>query len=801
MACDRHATIMKLNSLFIWSLFGAVSNFKLSFSFQIPLNRQSLLSGHRFKHHLYHQPYSSWCFERSPYPTRRTVAAVVMLHPSPSAFSKTVNRRISCLFATNSRQNSTGKGNNKAHRNNVTSNNQNDAMDFSTKNRSKELKRLASIMNMEDGEQLKELLRGQRSKMNHGDDKRVAYIDWLLEDNNNNNTSTTKNKKKRPRNSSTEGLPTKNDDDDDNVMEVKDDTDVQEKKQMGKDLKNSDPTQKKKKKKAAVVRPRRKSAITTTNVQEETSHCDQEENAESTVLDPSLLSDAQFKDVAIHANTKKALEKVLKLQSLTEVQSKSLGPAMAGTDILARARTGTGKTLAFLIPALERLLANKDYNPGKSVGVLVISPTRELASQIGDQAEKLITFHSGLSCQVMYGGTKMGRDVTTLNKNLPSFLIATPGRLLDHMENTKLQNGKKFGYDIMRQTQILVLDEADRLLDMGFRNEINKIMTFLPKKDKRQTLLFSATVPKELKSIIAENMKENFQEVDCIRNADDASNAENHTNLLVQQTFAILPSLDQQVTAVVQLIQKEMKSDPKHKIVVFFPTARMVQYFAEFFNVGLGMDVIELHSKKTQGYRNKASEKFRQAKTGVLFTSDVSARGVDYPDVTRVIQFGLPESREQYIHRLGRTGRAGKEGQGILVLAPFEKKFLGELKDIDITENKQVTNLISDDNVADTKLSESIVKVLSRIRSGDAKLTVSAEQCYQSYIGYYNGHLKRTTLRSKHTLVETANAFAKTMGLKEQPGLTKRAVSKMGLRDVKNIRIVSEAEVRAKKRT
>jgi ATP-dependent RNA helicase MSS116 len=651
-------------------------------------------------------------------------------------------------------------------------------MDFSSKNRSKELKRLASIMNIDNGEKLNELLRGQRSKMNN-DAKKAGYIDWLL-----GNGDDAPTNKKRPRNSSTAEM-------------LRDDTKVQDT-PMGNDhLKNHDPS----KKKRTVIRPRKPGMITTKLV-EETDRNQKETDPsmdESMVLDPSLLSNVQFKDVAIHANTKKALAQVLKLQSMTEVQSKAFGPAMAGTDILARARTGTGKTLAFLIPALERLFVNQDYKPGKSVGVLVISPTRELASQIGDQAQKLITFHDGFSCQVMYGGTKMGRDVTALNKRLPSVLIATPGRLLDHMENTKLQNGKKFGYDVMRETKILVLDEADRLLDMGFRSEIKKILTFLPIKDKRQTLLFSATVPKELKAIIAENMKTNFQEVDCIRNTDDSSNPENHTNILVKQTFAILPSLDKQVTAVVQLIQEEMKSDPKHKIVVFFPTARMVQYFAEFFNVGLGIEVIELHSKKNQGYRNKASDKFRRAKTGILFTSDVSARGVDYPDVTRVIQFGLPESREQYIHRLGRTGRAGKEGQGILVLAPFEEKFLHELRDIEITENEKVTKLISDDSTYDAKLLESILKVLSRIRSGDARLTLCAEQCYQSYIGYYNGHLKRTTLKSKQKLVETANAFAKTMGLKEQPVLTKKAVSKMGLRDVKNIRIISEAELRTKK--
>eukprot|EP00557_Chaetoceros_sp_GSL56_P011415 CAMPEP_0176480306 /NCGR_PEP_ID=MMETSP0200_2-20121128/2206_1 /TAXON_ID=947934 /ORGANISM="Chaetoceros sp., Strain GSL56" /LENGTH=797 /DNA_ID=CAMNT_0017876415 /DNA_START=164 /DNA_END=2557 /DNA_ORIENTATION=+ len=795
---------MKHNSIFLWSFFGAVQQFKLSFSFQTATTRQrqALLSGYnRFKYH--QQQYYSSCLlplllEQSCNPITAATATAAIVMPPPS-FSKTVSRRLTCLFATTDRQQSQSQSQsqNESQSQNDQDRQQHQGIrDFSSKNRFRELKRLASIMKIDDGQKLNELLRNQRSKMNKNDEK-AGYIDWLLDGSGGDTMSTNK---KRPRKSSQ----------DDKLQSTKDDAlqadtmKQQEQKQIESDLKNNDPSKKKKKK--TVVRPRKPvmtTTTTTTEVLEESGgqEDDPSMDASPVVFDSTLLSDLQFKDMSIHSNTKKALAEVLKVQTMTEVQSKAFGPAIAGTDILARARTGTGKTLAFLIPALERLLANKDNKPGKSsVGVLVISPTRELASQIGDQAEKLITYHSGFSCQVMYGGTKMGRDITALNKHLPSFLIATPGRLLDHMENTKLHNGKTFGYDVMRDTQIVVLDEADRLLDMGFRNEIKKIMNFLPMKEKRQTLLFSATVPKELKAIIAENMKKDFQEIDCIRNTDnDASNPENHTNILVQQTYAILPNLDKQVTAVVQLVQKEMKSDPKHKIVVFFPTARMVQYFAEFFNVGLGIQVIELHSKKNQGYRNKASDKFRQAKTGVLFTSDVSARGVDYPDVTRVIQFGLPESREQYIHRLGRTGRAGKEGQGILVLAPFEQKFLQELDNIEITENKDVTNLISSDDITDKKQSESILKVLSRIRSGDAKLTICAEQCYQSYIGYYNGNIKRTTLKSKQNLVETANVFAKVMGLKEQPGLTKKAVSKMGLKGVNNIRIISEADLRAKK--
>jgi ATP-dependent RNA helicase MSS116 len=176
----------------------------------------------------------------------------------------------------------------------------------------------------------------------------------------------------------------------------------------------------------------------------------------------------------------------------------------------------------------------------------------------------------------------------------------------------------------MRETPILVLDETDRLLDMGFRREIDKIMKYLPKKEHRQTLLFSATVPKELKQIMSENMRKDFVEADCIHEEDSGQ----HTNAQVEQSHVVLPSMDRYVSSVVEIVQQAMNEDPEdHKIVVFFPTARMVGFFADFFNVGLGREVIEIHSKKSQSYRTKASDKFRKAKRGVLFTSDVSARG------------------------------------------------------------------------------------------------------------------------------------------------------------------------------
>ena len=637
--------------------------------------------------------------------------------------------------------------------------------DYSTKNRSKELKRLASTLEM-DVKQVKELLTNQRSKMNN-DEEKAKYVDWILAKDDDKG-------QKRQRNPS-------------------DATTSEEKKMDDADTKMASSSLAPKKKRAArPVRPEGKKMPEDMDVDNSDPAA-----AAARSVDPSLLSKLKFKDMPLNALTKKALAETLKLETMTEIQSRTFTEAAGGTDVLGRARTGTGKTLAFLIPALECLLQNPNFTPGKNVGVLIISPTRELAGQIGDQAQKLITFHKDLSCQVVYGGTSMGKDVNAFNKRIPTFLIATPGRLLDHLDNTKLNNGKKFGYDVMRDTPILVLDEADRLLEMGFRQEIKKIMAYLPKKDKRQTLLFSATVPQELKAIMGENMNSDYVEVDCIHDGGNNPDGGAHTNSLVKQTYTVLPRLQDQVTAVVKLVQDQMRSDPDHKVVVFFPTARMVGYYAEFFNLGLGIEVIEIHSKKSQGYRDKASAKFRAAKRGILFTSDVSARGVDYPDVTAVLQFGIPESREQYIHRLGRTGRAGKEGQGILVLAPFEAGFVKELTNIEISENKEASNLIG--GPTDPKVAQSIERVLARIKSGDAKLTLSAEQSYQAFLGYYRGHMKRTTIRTKDDLVDTANSLARIMGLKEQPGLTKKAIGKMGLKGIKNLKIISEADVKAKK--
>jgi len=498
----------------------------------------------------------------------------------------------------------------------------------------------------------------------------------------------------------------------------------------------------------------------------------------SSSKDSSLLTNVEFSNRSdIHPASKRALTEVLGITSMTEIQSKTYAAALSGKDVLGRARTGTGKTVAFLLPAIERVA-----HEGSDARILVISPTRELAMQIGDEAEKLLTFHRSMSVQVVYGGTKVTRDISRLQKQLPTVIVATPGRLKDLLKTASV-GGRRFS-DIMSSTSVVVLDETDQLLDMGFRREIQEILKFLPRPEKRQTLLFSATIPKELKDIMAQTMKRDYVEVDCIRDGNDGE-ASTQTHIHVKQSHAVIPSMGQYVSSVVRVVKEAIKdgdTKKKNKIIVFFPTARMVSFFADIFNEVIKEPVMELHSKKSQGYRNRVSGEFREAASGLLFTSDVSARGVDYPGVSHVVQFGMPSSREQYIHRLGRTGRAGADGKGWLVLGPFESLFLEELKGIEITKNMDLIDVLNTSTLDETD--DSMQELLERVQNGDQILVKSGEGAYQAFLGYYLGQMNRMRMKRKEQLVQLANEFSGAMGFRETPTLGKNMVGKMGLKGV-----------------
>ncbi|EJK45023.1 hypothetical protein THAOC_36393 [Thalassiosira oceanica] len=473
--------------------------------------------------------------------------------------------------------------------------------------------------------------------------------------------------------------------------------------------------------------------------------------------DQSLLSQVSFDSHSdIDPLTKRALTDVLGISSMTEIQSKTFAAAFAGDDVLGRARTGTGKTIAFLLPAIERAIREGESNG--SISILVV-----------------------------YGGTKVSRDVTRLKKRLPTVLVATPGRLQDLLQTATV--GKVRFSTIMARTSVLVLDETDQLLDMGFRREILKIMDHLPSSNDRQTLLFSATIPDELKQVMKKAMRDDYVEVDCIQDGDDGGSS-TQTHIHVKQSHAVIPDVSQYVSSVVRVVKAAVQDEKAdNKVVVFFPTARTVSYFADIFNEVINLPVLELHSKKSQGYRKRVSDEFRNADGGVLFTSDVSARGVDYPGVTHVVQFGMPSSREQYVHRLGRTGRAGAEGKGWLILGPFEQLFVDELRGIDITKDESLTAIMNKSVLDETD--DQMQEMLERVQNGDKKLVKAGEASYSAFLGYYLAQMKRMRMRRKEDLVSIANELSGAMGFRSAPSLPKNLVGKMGLKGVQGINVSS----------
>ncbi|KAG6831670.1 hypothetical protein H0H87_004456 [Tephrocybe sp. NHM501043] len=378
----------------------------------------------------------------------------------------------------------------------------------------------------------------------------------------------------------------------------------------------------------------------------------------------------------------------------------STGPAR---DLLVKAKTGTGKTLGFLIPAVEaRLQSLKAHgvqaarDAGKegdstfekqaaiafarqSVGTLVISPTRELATQIAQEAlrltSKLDRENRDFGVRLFVGGEDKRRQLHQFRAMRNDIVVATPGRLRDLLESVpEVQKS-------ISKTQVLVLDEADTLLDMGFRPDIEAIKAEIPSTPERQTFLFSATVSRAIQDIAESTLSPNHKFINCV--SSEASPVHAH----VPQYSTVLSDASEQLPHILRLIAHDQLSSPNaSKIVLFLPTTKMTQLFGTILRemakvvlpAGRKTNVYEIHSKKAMESRTRTSDNFRKDFTGasILVTSDVSARGVDYPAVSRVIQVGIPSSTEQYIHRVGRTGRAGTEGRGDLVVLPWEKGFL-----------------------------------------------------------------------------------------------------------------------------
>ena len=479
------------------------------------------------------------------------------------------------------------------------------------------------------------------------------------------------------------------------------------------------------------------------------------------------MTEVTFASLPLSDKTKRAVLEVLRYELLTQVQAQTLPLALEGKDLIAKAKTGTGKTVGFLLPTIERLARVTAQGGATGVLALAISPTRELASQILEECNQLMTFHKPqLTAHVVFGGTNIKSDLRALTGSgrPPSLLVATPGRLNDLLYN--------HGCDaLFANLTTLIFDEADQLLEMGFRPDITKILNKLAEVGataaRRQTLLFSATMPADVLGVAKFAMRSDATMVDTV-------GAEVSTADAVEQS-ATVTSMAAQPAELLALMAQLMTGDD-YKVVVFFVTARLTQLYAELFNA-LGLRVLEMHSRKSQPQRTRVADEFRDGKKLVMFSSDVSARGMDYPDVTAVVQVGLPSDKAQYIHRLGRTARAGKSGGGYLVLADFEDFFLNELRDLPLQKRPPLAP-------------EAVAALAPKLRQGFAALPSVTLGCgYQAWLGFYNSHLRK--LRWSQTqLVANANEFSReVLGLATPPPLEAKTVGKMGLKGVPGLNV------------
>ncbi|KAJ3281103.1 ATP-dependent RNA helicase [Borealophlyctis nickersoniae] len=437
-----------------------------------------------------------------------------------------------------------------------------------------------------------------------------------------------------------------------------------------------------------------------------------------------------FSSLVVSENTAKAI-KEMGFENMTEVQARSIPAAMTGRDILGAAKTGSGKTLAFLIPAIEFLYKMK-FKPRNGTGVLIISPTRELALQIFGVAKELLKYHHQTFGIVM-GGANRKAEAEKLGKGV-NLLVATPGRLLDHLQNTK-------GF-IFKNLKMLVIDEADRILEVGFEEEMHQIIKLLP-KEQRQTMLFSATQTTKVEDLARVSMKK----APLYINVDE--HKEKATAEGLEQGYVVCPS-EQRFLLLFTFLKKNLKK----KVIVFFSSCNSVKYHAELLNY-IDIPVLDLHGRQKQQKRTNTFFEFVNAESGILLCTDVAARGLDIPSVDWIIQFDPPDDPREYIHRVGRTARAGGRGRALLFLLPSELGFLRFLKHAKVPLNEYQFPLSKIANVQSQ---------LERLVEKNYYLNRSAKDGYRSYLQAYASHsLKKIFDVNALDLQKVARAYGFTV--------------------------------------
>ena len=458
----------------------------------------------------------------------------------------------------------------------------------------------------------------------------------------------------------------------------------------------------------------------------------------------------KFKDLPISSKTIQGLNSS-KYFNLTPIQRCTLPHTLGGRDLLGASKTGSGKTLCFLIPVLENLY-REGWVKEEGLGALILLPTRELAIQVFEVINKIGKYHN-FSVGMVIGGNDYEKErYVVSNMNI---LIGTPGRVLQHMSESYMFNADNL--------KMLVIDEADRILDEGFEEELLKLLNYLPKN--RQTMLFSATLTRNLKRLVKIHMRSpeyiNLSNTDSVLNAIENinknelsimkvnnNNSNNTTNDNNSNDLIIPKNLNQFYTIVepedrINILYSFLKTHKTSKCLVFVSSRKQVRYFTEVFkHLKLGMLFLDIHGKQKQGKRSSTFYTFSQKRNSVvLFATDIASRGVDFPAIDWVIQLDPPEDISQYIHRVGRTARYKSDGNSVLFVSEKENNFINEIKirKINILKMKIPQNKINN-----------IVPVVRSLLSEHKELIELAEKAITSYVKSINLMTNKTVFNIKN---------------------------------------------------
>ena len=458
-----------------------------------------------------------------------------------------------------------------------------------------------------------------------------------------------------------------------------------------------------------------------------------------------FFSDKKFSEMKLTPLTVECLKKQGFIIS-TEVQEKVIPIAKKGKDIMCTAKTGSGKTLAFLIPALE-LLIKADFQQNQGVGVIVITPTRELALQIYDVAKELL-YLAHKKCGVIIGGGYRKKEAKKLIKGV-NLLIATPGRLMDHLNNTE-------GFNC-NNLCMLIIDEADAILKNGFEDELIQILKILPKE--RQTMLFSATLTKKIENLGLLSLKNPLY----IKLEINPEGENNNLQNLDQGFIIVEPNLK------FIFLYTFLKKNTSKKIMIFFNSCSEVKFFSLLLNY-IGISVLSISGDLKQINRETIYREFFNSENGILLCTDVAQRGLDFPEVDWIINYDLPLSIDEYLHRVGRTARGpNSQGKSLLILLPNELDLLERIKEkkIEIKEYEFKKGKLMD-----------IQEKYEMLIGSNPNLESLAVDAYKSYIFSYlytkinsNDNFKNIENIDKEKLV-------KSFGLKEVPFIKLKKLDK-----------------------